>query len=115
SPMTGIYMPSKSDFGINESNFTYGPKQFKTSESVANTSDFVSCKSNSSVETLEYVPKPVVNEPKAVSKPKVWSDAPIIEEYELDSDDEHVFVPSKEHETPKHMNLCLNQMSMNPK
>ncbi|GKB51278.1 ribonuclease H-like domain-containing protein [Tanacetum coccineum] len=25
-PMTGIYMPSKSDFGIDESKFTYGPK-----------------------------------------------------------------------------------------
>ncbi|GKA54752.1 hypothetical protein Tco_0753701, partial [Tanacetum coccineum] len=36
------------------------------------------------------MPKPAVNEPKAVSKPKVWSDAPIIEEYESDSDDEYV-------------------------
>nr|GEU34373.1 ribonuclease H-like domain-containing protein [Tanacetum cinerariifolium] len=31
-PMTGIHMPSKSDFRINESKFTYGPKQSKTSE-----------------------------------------------------------------------------------
>ncbi|GKB54597.1 hypothetical protein Tco_0905350 [Tanacetum coccineum] len=29
-PMTGIYMPFKSDFGIDESKFTYGPKQSKT-------------------------------------------------------------------------------------
>ncbi|GJS55017.1 hypothetical protein Tco_0628379 [Tanacetum coccineum] len=99
-PMTGIYMPPKSDFGIDESNFTYGPKQSKTSESAANTSDSVSCESNSSVETLESVPKPAVNEPKAVSKPKVWSDAPIIEEYESDSDDEYVIKPSKEQEKP---------------
>ncbi|GJY55334.1 hypothetical protein Tco_0454449 [Tanacetum coccineum] len=35
--MTGIYMPPKFDFGIDESNFTYGPKQSKTSESAANT------------------------------------------------------------------------------
>ncbi|GJS08167.1 hypothetical protein Tco_0364963 [Tanacetum coccineum] len=48
-PMTGIYMPPKSDFGIDKSNFTYGLKQSKTSESAANTSDFVSCESNSSV------------------------------------------------------------------
>ncbi|GJS84959.1 putative ribonuclease H-like domain-containing protein [Tanacetum coccineum] len=68
--MTGIYMPPKSDFGIDD------------------------------VETLEYVPKPAVNEPKAVSKPKVWSDAPIIEEYESDSDDEYVIKPSKEQEKP---------------
>ncbi|GJW10352.1 hypothetical protein Tco_1576179 [Tanacetum coccineum] len=94
--MTGNYMPSKYDFGIDESNFTYGPKQSKTSESDAKTSDFDSCKTNSSVETLESVPEPVVVEPKVVSQPKVWSDAPIIEEYESDSDDEYVIEPSKE-------------------
>ncbi|GJR73054.1 putative ribonuclease H-like domain-containing protein [Tanacetum coccineum] len=55
---------------------------------------------DSHVETNEYVPKPVTNEPKSVSEPKVWSDAPIIEEYELDSDDEHVSLPTKEQETP---------------
>ncbi|GJT49513.1 putative ribonuclease H-like domain-containing protein [Tanacetum coccineum] len=99
--MTGIYMPPKSDFGIDESKFTYGPKQSKTSESDAKTSDFASCESNSSVETLESVPKPAVNEPKAVNKPKVWSDAPIIEEYESDdSDDEYMIKPSKEQEKP---------------
>ncbi|GJX98265.1 hypothetical protein Tco_0355284 [Tanacetum coccineum] len=38
-PMIGIYMPSKSDFGIDESKFIYGPKQSKTSESDAKTSD----------------------------------------------------------------------------
>nr|GEU36565.1 putative ribonuclease H-like domain-containing protein [Tanacetum cinerariifolium] len=99
-PMTEIYMPSRSDFGIDDSMFTYGPKQFKTSESDAETSNSASYESNSSVETLESVPKPVVNETKAVIEPKVWSDAPIIEEYELDSDDEHVIIPSKEQETP---------------
>ncbi|GKF23911.1 ribonuclease H-like domain-containing protein, partial [Tanacetum coccineum] len=64
------------------------------------TSDFNSCESNSSVETLESVPEPVVIEPKVVSQPKVWSDAPIIEEYESDSDDEYVVQPSKEQEKP---------------
>ncbi|GKF56918.1 hypothetical protein Tco_0170455, partial [Tanacetum coccineum] len=52
------------------------------------------------VETNESVPTPVVNEPKPVSNPKVWSDAPIIKEYESDSDDEHVTLPIKEQETP---------------
>ncbi|GJZ86602.1 ribonuclease H-like domain-containing protein [Tanacetum coccineum] len=98
--MTGIYMPSKSDFGIDESNFTYGPKQSKTSESDAKTSDFDSCETNSSVETLESVPEPIVVKPKVVSQPKVWSDAPIIEEYESDSDDEYVIEPLKEQEKP---------------
>ncbi|GJX65829.1 putative ribonuclease H-like domain-containing protein [Tanacetum coccineum] len=69
-PMTGNYMPPKSDFGIDN------------------------------VETLESVPELVVVEPKVVSQPKVWSDAPIIEEYESDSDDEYVIKTSKEQEKP---------------
>ncbi|GJU76965.1 ribonuclease H-like domain-containing protein [Tanacetum coccineum] len=74
--------------------------QSKPSESDAKSSDFNSCESNSSEETNESIPKPVANEPKAVSDPKVWSDASIIEEYESDSDDEHVSLPTKEQETP---------------
>nr|GEX62189.1 ribonuclease H-like domain-containing protein [Tanacetum cinerariifolium] len=66
------------------------------SESNAKTSNSASCDSNSSVETLESVPKPVANKPKVVSEPKVWSDAPVNEEYESNSDDEHVTIPSKE-------------------
>ncbi|GJX92900.1 ribonuclease H-like domain-containing protein [Tanacetum coccineum] len=53
-----------------------------------------------SEETHESMPEPVVNEPKVVSQPKVWSNAPIIEEYESDSEDEHVSLPTKEQETP---------------
>ncbi|GJR32002.1 hypothetical protein Tco_1108234 [Tanacetum coccineum] len=59
-----------------------------------------SCESNSSTETLESVPGPVVVEPNVVSQPKVWPDAPIIEEYKSDSDDEYVIQPSKEQEKP---------------
>ncbi|GJU28858.1 hypothetical protein Tco_1172447 [Tanacetum coccineum] len=80
-PMTGIYIPSRPDVEIDESQYTYGQKQSKSSESDAENCNFASCESNSSVETIESVPKPVANEPKAVSDPKVWSDAPIIEEY----------------------------------
>ncbi|GJT32659.1 hypothetical protein Tco_0923078 [Tanacetum coccineum] len=120
-PMTGNYMPPKSDLGIDKSNFTYAPKQSKTSEFDAKTSDFDSCETNSSVETLESMPEPVIVEPKVVSQcntpksgrsgilnirgrdtsqPKVWSDAPIIEEYKSDNDDEYVIEPSKEQEKP---------------
>nr|GEZ26211.1 xylulose kinase-1 [Tanacetum cinerariifolium] len=99
-PMTGIYMPPKSDFGIDKSMFTYGPKQSKTNEFDAGTSNSASCEFNYSVETLESIPKPVTNESKAVSKTKVWSNAPIIEEYESDSNDEHVTLSSKEQEKP---------------
>ncbi|GKE38760.1 hypothetical protein Tco_1462165 [Tanacetum coccineum] len=86
--------------------FTYGPKQSKTSKSDTQTINFDSCKSNSSVETVESVPEPVVVEPKVVSQPKVLSDAPIIEEYGLDSDDEYVIQPSKEQEKPSF--ACVN-------
>ncbi|GJU70142.1 hypothetical protein Tco_1256401 [Tanacetum coccineum] len=44
----------------------------------------------------DFVPKPTVNEPTIVSKLKVWSDAPVIDEYESNSDDEYVIEPSKE-------------------
>nr|GFA10956.1 hypothetical protein [Tanacetum cinerariifolium] len=97
-PMTRIYMPPKSDFGINESKFTYGLKQSKTSESDVKTNNLDSYESNSSVETLESVPKQVKSKPKAVSEPNIWSDAPIIEEYESDSDDKYVYKDPVEQE-----------------
>ncbi|GKE60933.1 hypothetical protein Tco_1511300, partial [Tanacetum coccineum] len=52
----------------------------------------------------EPLPEPTVNEPKVVCQPKVWFDAPIIGEYESDSEDEHVSLPIKEHETPSFAN-----------
>ncbi|GJT39716.1 hypothetical protein Tco_0939581 [Tanacetum coccineum] len=93
-------MPSGPDREVDDSMFTYGPKQSKTSESDTQTSNYDSCESNSSTETLESVPEQVVVEPNVVSQPKVWPDAPIIEEYESDSDDEYVIQPSKEQERP---------------
>nr|GFA42687.1 xylulose kinase-1 [Tanacetum cinerariifolium]GFA57497.1 xylulose kinase-1 [Tanacetum cinerariifolium] len=84
-PMIGNYMPLKSDFGIDESKFTYGLKQSTTSKSDAKTSDLDSYDSSSSEETLETVPKPIESKPKVVNEPKVWSDAPIIEEQNFTS------------------------------
>ncbi|GJZ95946.1 putative ribonuclease H-like domain-containing protein [Tanacetum coccineum] len=72
-PMTGIYIPSGPDKEIDDSQFTYGPND----------------------ETHESMSEPVVNEPKVVSQPKFWSDAPIIEEYESDSEDKHTPKPDK--------------------
>nr|GFB95618.1 hypothetical protein [Tanacetum cinerariifolium] len=46
------------------------------------------------------VPKPIESKPKVVNKPKVWFDAPIIEEYESDSDDGYVSIASVEQEKP---------------
>ncbi|GJT77206.1 hypothetical protein Tco_1043931 [Tanacetum coccineum] len=103
-PMTGNYMPSRPDVEIDYSQFTYGSKQSQTTESETQTSDFDTCESDCSVETQEPLPEPTVNEPKVVSQPKVWSDAPIIEEYESDSEDEHVSLPTEEQETPSFAN-----------
>ncbi|GJW58822.1 hypothetical protein Tco_0105553 [Tanacetum coccineum] len=72
----------------------------QASESETQTSDFDTYDSNYSDETHESLPEPAVNEPKVVCQPKVWSDAPIIEEYESDSEDEHVSLPTEEQETP---------------
>ncbi|GJY98376.1 ribonuclease H-like domain-containing protein [Tanacetum coccineum] len=103
-PMTGNYMPSGPDVEIDYSQFTYGPKQSQPSESETQTSDFNTCESDCSVETHESLPEPTVNEPKVVNQPKVWSDAPIIEEYESDSEDEHVSLQTEEQETPSFAN-----------
>ncbi|GJU92768.1 ribonuclease H-like domain-containing protein [Tanacetum coccineum] len=57
-----------------------------------------------STEPSKLVSKPVVNESNVECQPKVWFDAPIIEEYESDSDDEYVSIPTKEQETPSFAN-----------
>ncbi|GKD80700.1 hypothetical protein Tco_1347539, partial [Tanacetum coccineum] len=100
-PMTGNYMPSGPDIEIDESQFTYGPKQPQSSESKTRTSDFDSCESSLSEETPDYMSVPIEIEPNVVSTPKVWTDAPIIEKYESDSDDECVIAPSSEQEQPR--------------
>ncbi|GKD25285.1 hypothetical protein Tco_1231499 [Tanacetum coccineum] len=103
-PMTGNYMPSGPDIEVDYSQFTYGPKQTQPSESESQTSEFDTCESNISTEPSELVSEPVVNESNIECQPKVWSDAPIIEEYESDSENEYVSIPTKEQETPSFAN-----------
>nr|GEX90507.1 xylulose kinase-1 [Tanacetum cinerariifolium] len=103
--MTGNYMPSGPDVDIDYSKFTYGPKQTSADESDSKPVENASSDSDSSVEPSTSVPEPVVNEskasePKAVSEPKVWTDAPIIEEYESDSDDDFMSNIPEEKEKP---------------
>ncbi|GJY30491.1 putative ribonuclease H-like domain-containing protein [Tanacetum coccineum] len=74
------------------------------SESESQSSEFDTCKSNICTEPSELVSESVVNESNVECQPKVWSDAPIIEEYESDSEDEYVSIPTKEHETPSFAN-----------
>nr|GEX77629.1 hypothetical protein [Tanacetum cinerariifolium] len=88
--MTGNYMPSGPDVEIDYSKFTYGLKQTSVDESDAKTIENTSCESDSSVKTPTSMPAPVDNAPKIICKPKAWTDAPIIEEYESDIDDDSV-------------------------
>nr|GEU72008.1 hypothetical protein [Tanacetum cinerariifolium] len=87
-PMTGNYMPSGPDVEIDYSKFTYGLKQTSADESDSKPSEYASCESDSSVETTTSMLEPIKSAPKVVCEPKVWTDAPIIEEYESDSDDD---------------------------
>ncbi|GJX13292.1 ribonuclease H-like domain-containing protein [Tanacetum coccineum] len=103
-PMTGNYMPTGPEIEIDYSQFTYGPKQTQLSESESQSSECDTCESNISTEPSELVSEPVVIESNVESQPKVWSDAPIIEEYESDSEDECVSIPTKQQETPSFAN-----------
>ncbi|GJZ86879.1 hypothetical protein Tco_0658489 [Tanacetum coccineum] len=103
-PMTGNHMPSGPDIEVDYSQFTYGPKQTQPSESESQSSKFDTCESNISTKPSELVSEPVVNKSNIKCQPKVWSDAPIIEEYESDSEDEYVSIPTKQQETPSFSN-----------
>nr|GEY80915.1 ribonuclease H-like domain-containing protein [Tanacetum cinerariifolium] len=69
-------------------------------ESDSKHSEYASCESDSSVETTTSIPEPVENAQQVVCKPKVWNDAPIIEEYESDSDNDLVSNVQEEKEKP---------------
>nr|GEU77439.1 hypothetical protein [Tanacetum cinerariifolium] len=90
-PMTGNYMPSGPDVEIDYSKVIYGPKQTSVDESDSKPSESISCESDSSVETPTSMPEPVESAPKVICEPKVWTDAPIIEEENV-----------KETDTPNH-------------
>ncbi|GJS00149.1 hypothetical protein Tco_0316657 [Tanacetum coccineum] len=103
-PMTENYLPSGPDIEIDDSQYTYGPEKTQTSESESQTTELDTCNSNISTEPSELVSELVVNESNIEVQPKVWSDAPIIEEYESDSDDECVSVQTKGLDTPSFAN-----------
>ncbi|GJT87794.1 ribonuclease H-like domain-containing protein [Tanacetum coccineum] len=103
-PMTRNYMPTGPEMEIDYSQFTYGPKQTQPSESESQSSECDTCESKTSTEPSELVSEPVVIESNVESQPKVWSNAPIIEEYESDSEDECVDIPTKQQETPSFAN-----------
>ncbi|GJV93759.1 hypothetical protein Tco_1541572 [Tanacetum coccineum] len=63
-PLLRNYIPLSDPTDLDESQMTYGPKQTHTSDSEPKTSDLDSCESNSSVESLESMPKPIIIEPE---------------------------------------------------
>nr|GEX93812.1 hypothetical protein [Tanacetum cinerariifolium] len=99
-PMTRNYMPSGPDVEIDYSKFTYGPKQTSADESDSKPSEYASCESDSSVEITTSMPNLVENAPKVVCEPKVWNDAPILEEYESNSDNASVYNIQEDKEKP---------------
>ncbi|GJS21298.1 hypothetical protein Tco_0449930, partial [Tanacetum coccineum] len=103
-PMTRNYFPSGPDIEIDDSQYTYGPEKTQSSESESQTTEIDTCNSNISIEPSELVSEPVVNESNIEVQPKVWSDAPIIEEYESDSDNKCVTVQTKGLDTPSFAN-----------
>nr|GEX24092.1 reverse transcriptase domain-containing protein [Tanacetum cinerariifolium] len=120
-PITSNYMPSGPDVEIDYFKFTYAPNQTLANESDSKTIKYASSASDSSVETTTFMPAPVNNAPKIVYKPKVWTDAPIIEEYESNSDDDSMSNVQENIETPsfaftnsvKHVNLLVNAARQN--
>ncbi|GKF58159.1 hypothetical protein Tco_0171696, partial [Tanacetum coccineum] len=89
---------------IDDSKYTYGPEKTRPSEPEPQTHELDASDSNISTETSELVFEPVVNETHIEVLPKVWSDAPIIEEYKSDSDDENVTMQTKRLDTPSFAN-----------
>nr|GEW65452.1 putative ribonuclease H-like domain-containing protein [Tanacetum cinerariifolium] len=69
-------------------------------ESASKPSEYASCESDSSVETSTSMPEPVKNASKVVCEPKVWINAPIIEDYESNSDNDLVSNVQEDKEKP---------------
>nr|GEX06727.1 hypothetical protein [Tanacetum cinerariifolium] len=98
--ITGNYMPSGPDVEIDYSKLTYGPKQTSADESDYKPNEYASCESDSSVETSTSMHEPVENALKVVYEPKLWTDAPIIKEYESNSDNDLMSNVQEDKEKP---------------
>nr|GEU85411.1 ribonuclease H-like domain-containing protein [Tanacetum cinerariifolium] len=87
-----VFMNKECDLENTHVNDRYAKGMHATSADESNSkhAEFVSSDSDPSVETTISMPVPVDNAPKIVCKPKIWTDAPIIEEHGLDSDDDSV-------------------------
>nr|GEU65871.1 hypothetical protein [Tanacetum cinerariifolium] len=79
-----------SNASVEITSYTLALKKTLADESDSKPVEYASSDSDSSIETTTSMPAPVENAPKVICKPKVWTDAPIIKEYESDSDDDSV-------------------------
>nr|GEY69454.1 hypothetical protein [Tanacetum cinerariifolium] len=68
------------DASVEITAYTLTLKKILADESNSKPSEYASCESNSHVETTTSIPEPIASAPKVVCEPKVWNDAPIIEE-----------------------------------
>nr|GEZ41119.1 hypothetical protein [Tanacetum cinerariifolium] len=80
--------------------YTLALKKTSANEADSKPSEYASCESDSSVETSTSMPEPVENASKVFCEPKVWTDAPIIKEYESDSDNGSVSNVQEDKEKP---------------
>nr|GEW36778.1 ribonuclease H-like domain-containing protein [Tanacetum cinerariifolium] len=88
--LQSVFMNKASDLEDTSVNDIYVDGMHAVDESDSKPSEYASCESDSSVETTTYMLELVENAPKVVCEPKVWTDAPIIKEYELDIDNNSV-------------------------
>nr|GEU92606.1 hypothetical protein [Tanacetum cinerariifolium] len=80
--LQSVFINKESDLEDTLVNDRYAEGMHATSvdESDSKPSEYATYESDSSVETTTSMPEPVKNAPKVVCEPKVWTDAPIIEE-----------------------------------
>nr|GEW37357.1 hypothetical protein [Tanacetum cinerariifolium] len=88
------------DASVEITAYTLALKKTLVDELDAKTSKNATCESDSSFKTTTSMLAAVDNVPKIVCEPKVWTYAPIIEEYESDSDDDLVFNVQEDKEKP---------------
>nr|GEY16947.1 ribonuclease H-like domain-containing protein [Tanacetum cinerariifolium] len=101
--LQSVFMNKASDLEDTPVNDRYANRMHATSadKSDSKPSEYASCKSDSSVETSTSMSEPVENASKVVCEPKVWTDAPIIKEYESDSDNDSVSNVQEDKEKPR--------------
>nr|GEW93220.1 copia protein [Tanacetum cinerariifolium] len=82
--LQSVFMNKECDLEDTPVNDRYAKGMHETSvdESDAKTSENATCESDTNVETTTSMPAIVEDAPKVVSEPKLWTDAPIIEDYE---------------------------------